>query len=643
MKEKALSILRLFLITVFTTIFSTMSYADVIRDVGPYNTDSFITNIRVNKDYTFDVEEKITVDFTTPKHGIFRVIPVTYGRYRISDINVEGGEVKVSKKEINKGVYTKIIRIGSKNKYLEGKKTYVIRYKIEGVDVYGSSETLRLNLIPTNWQTPINYAKTTVTMPTKFDFKESNIFFGGYNSKDKISSLDIRGQKIDVLDSDTRYKFLKTDNTMVLEIHNLGEKTGASLVQKIGNNYWNGEHSYNNRLIIVNSIIGILFVITILTFAKNKPKTRIVQTVEFNPPDKISPVEMGYILEGRTSDSHLSATIIYLANKGYLSINEIEKNSFELKKIRDIDEKEKNFLKVFFRAIFYKTDTINMSDFDENFADKMVVVKNMVSANFIDDKSVYKRSSIVYSIIFTLLLYVLGFVFFVYFSKINNNTGFLYLGVGFLTINTVLSIVSSILNIKKYIGKKGIKFPIKLVFIIAILAEIIMMYYLNKISYNTSVGYNVIVFFILNFLTLIFSIRIIRRTDYNLSIIGRIMGFKDFIEKVELKKLELLVEQDPKYFYNILPYAYILGLSDVWIKKFDSINIDKPDWYSSEMDDSYFNIFMCISYMNYCNHNVFSNIDSLNMSSTEFSGGGYTGGSGGFSGGGFGGGGGGAW
>lgn len=39
-----------------------------------------------------------------------------------------------------------------------------------------------------------------------------------------------------------------------------------------------------------------------------------------------------------------------------------------------------------------------------------------------------------------------------------------------------------------------------------------------------------------------------------------------FLETAEKEKLEQLVFEDPKYFYNILPYAYVLGVSDKWIK-----------------------------------------------------------------------------
>ena len=66
--------------------------------------------------------------------------------------------------------------------------------------------------------------------------------------------------------------------------------------------------------------------------------------------------------------------------------------------------------------------------------------------------------------------------------------------------------------------------------------------------------------------------------------LGQIFGLRNFIEKAELPKLNLLVEEDPSYFYNILPYAYVMGLTDKWIKQFENIAVPPADWYDAEDD-----------------------------------------------------------
>ena len=60
-----------------------------------------------------------------------------------------------------------------------------------------------------------------------------------------------------------------------------------------------------------------------------------------------------------------------------------------------------------------------------------------------------------------------------------------------------------------------------------------------------------------------------KRTPYGNEMLGKLRGFKRFLETAEKQKLEQMVMQHPTYFYDILPYTYVLGISDKWIKKFE--------------------------------------------------------------------------
>ena len=52
-----------------------------------------------------------------------------------------------------------------------------------------------------------------------------------------------------------------------------------------------------------------------------------------------------------------------------------------------------------------------------------------------------------------------------------------------------------------------------------------------------------------------------QRTKSSIELMGKILGLKNFIEKAELNRINILVEENPNYFYNILPYAYVMGLT----------------------------------------------------------------------------------
>ena len=127
----------------------------------------------------------------------------------------------------------------------------------------------------------------------------------------------------------------------------------------------------------------------------------------------------------------------------------------------------------------------------------------------------------------------------------------------------------------------------------------------------------------------------LQRTEKGNEMMGRLMGFREFLETAEKEKLEALVEENPTYFYDILPYTYALGVSDKWMKKFETIAMEPPTWYSG---NTMFNYIMFTSFMNNAMHSATNAMTSQPQNS-----GGFSGGGGGFSGGGAGGGGGGSW
>lgn len=100
---------------------------------------------------------------------------------------------------------------------------------------------------------------------------------------------------------------------------------------------------------------------------------------------------------------------------------------------------------------------------------------------------------------------------------------------------------------------------------------------MQDISYL--VGYIVGIICVLGMISCLVSFP--KRTKYGNEMLGKLKGFKNFLETVEKEKLESLVMKNPNYFYDILPYTYVLGVSDKWIKKFESISLQAPSWYDS--------------------------------------------------------------
>ena len=56
---------------------------------------------------------------------------------------------------------------------------------------------------------------------------------------------------------------------------------------------------------------------------------------------------------------------------------------------------------------------------------------------------------------------------------------------------------------------------------------------------------------------------------FGLEMLGKVKGFKRFLETAEKEELESLVEKNPEYFYDILPYTYSLDVSEKWVEQFE--------------------------------------------------------------------------
>ena len=69
-----------------------------------------------------------------------------------------------------------------------------------------------------------------------------------------------------------------------------------------------------------------------------------------------------------------------------------------------------------------------------------------------------------------------------------------------------------------------------------------------------------------------------RRTAYGAALTGRVLGFRNFLMAAERDRLRVLLKDSPDYFYDILPYAQVLGVTDQWARRFEGLTLPPPSW-----------------------------------------------------------------
>lgn len=583
--------LLIFLVVFMNLIFINTVYAE------NFHIENYNVNLIVNENKKVNVEENITVKFTSPSHGIYRTIP--YKNAYIDNISVNTN----SSKNFNNNTLT--IKIGDPDKFVDGIKNYKITYDYNIID--NINNEFYFNIIGTDWPVKIKNAGFTVTMPKDFDIEKTGISIGEYGTKGFKDTAE----------------FQKISNKLLGKITKpLNPYNGITLRVEVPDDYFtNNKDTQKKERTTILAII-ILTLISAGIWYKFGKDEHITPIVTFYPPNDVNSIEAELVYKEKASTKGLVALIIELAGKGYLSINEdsFDKN-FIITKNKEYEGKnqiEKNLLSILFEN---SNTSINLDSMmtSETFylkCQKLIDLCNNQRKNVFETSSLnILNKIIIFGCIFGLFYYTLM-------SMCNYIPLYNIKNIMFLLTFVIISIIVALNNNTN-----------RLMIIWAIgFGGIPLLMLREELSINLTfcpASLLGICGIVVSFICLK---QLAKKNKLGQLIMSQLLGLKHFLDVAEKHRLKKLAADNPSYFFDILPFAYILDVSDKWIEKFQNIMDKNPDWYVG----------------NNFNKNKFKTLtESLNKTTipTRENGGIKTSssGGGGFCGGGHGGGGGGSW
>ncbi len=598
-----------------------------------YDITKYDVEIVVDEHNKYSIKENIDTYFNVSKHGIIRRIPL-YNNIKRQDGTSERNRVLISNIKVNDefksfredGNY--VLKIGSADKKLTGKHSYTISYDYDiGLDKNNKYDELYFNIIGTNWDTDISNVTFKIVMPKEFDASKLGFSYGmfGYSNTDNI--------------------IYEVDGNVITGSFNgtLSAREGLNVRMELPDGYFVRNSVGTNLLECWYYVIPILSVIfAYLIWKKYGKDDQVVDVVSFYPPENMNSLDVAFAKKGNVNNFDVVSLLIYLASKGYIKIIEDKKskNKFTIQKVKEYDGNNKEE-EMFFKGLFVNgKDTITSKELENSFYSvigSIVYRKNSYTnkSKIFCSKSSKKRILLFFLIFISASLSTfipaIGYKFSeVYFQIIIANF-----------IGSIILILFSLIYDNNY-TKMGLTNSLIFsgIFVVIFAIFNFNLVGFEYIYYDTVYLIGFILCMVCVYLIYFFYLVVIKRTEYGTKILGEINGFKKFLETAEKNKLESLVHDDPTYFYNILPYAYVLGVSDAWIKQFKGIAIAPPDWYESS---DAFDYYMFNRSLNRTLLSANKVMSSRPQSSTDFgsSGGGFSGG--GFSGGGSGGGGGSSW
>lgn len=571
MKNKFLKLACMLCVCLGVLIVCNVSKAS--NEYAEYTIDSYDIKMIVNENNTFDITEKITVNFTQYKHGINRKIPIRNTIQRL-DGTTSNNRAKITNIEVSENYSTstnngyKILKIGSSNKTYIGKHTYTISYTYDiGKDPLKDADELYYNLIGTDSDTTISNVTFTIKMPKKFDYDGDKL---GFSS----------GLKGSIDSSNVEYTVNK--NTISGSyIGTLGIAEGLTVRLTLPEGYFVRVQEKDDNYVILVSIISVACVIvSALLWRLYGKDNKVVETVEFYPPEGLNSAELAYIYKGVAEDEGIISLLISLANKGYLRIedfgkkNLIDDKDFRITKLKEYtgnNETEKEF----FDGLFKKKNSVTNEDLYDSFYKTIRSIKSKLESKENKNK-IFEKSSLS-KIIWLALMCIVILLLITVKPIVNTSAGedlpfllaFPIIGfsvillVGFRQTNLMIKIFGIVWG--ALVG--GIPLVVE---ITPILVEEVPQYLTSYIIGLICIA-----------IIIVFAKIMPKRTKYGSAMLGKIKGFKRFLEVAEKEELENLVSENPQYFYYILPYTYALGVSDKWVKQFESIAMQAPNWYTS--------------------------------------------------------------
>lgn len=558
-----------------------------------FTVNNFTADFYLSKDGYFDVVEKYELEFSKPKHGIFREI-ITKLDFKDENGKVSKREIYLSEIEVPGRTFSTneilgklfsdklSIKIGDKHKWVQGNQHYEIRYRVKNALIFTDSlAQFYWNVKPSEWNTTFNSVKFTIHTPDGAILSPENCFvYAGTNGNTEPSNkfdYDYSGADFSATSKDDFRSYQGQSVTVLLKLPKamIAEPNFALSLWK----------RYDWLIILVSIFIAI-FAFIKLKLWKNK----VIPVTSYYPPENIDPAMAGVLIDNSADFRDITCLLPYWATKGIIRMEAIPKgeralnDNLKLIKLKELPEDAAGYEYNLFQKIFTGKEEVLTSSLLGVFAEPLQLLN-------IKSKDYYVNKNPTMKIVVLILSWIWAF-----FSI------------------TFLSFV-----VKFYVDIESGKF--------------IAFTIINFLFF----------FLFFPFLFAYFFNKILAKNEKGKSIMPELLGFYQFIKKAESNRLKTLLQEDPLYFEKTMPYAVAFNLLKEWTGKFEGLLANSPSWYSSSSGTHFT--------MSTFAHSFYSSMQtaSRTMVASPSSGSSSSSGSfshssgGGSSGGGFGGGGGGSW
>jgi len=484
----------------------------------------FDARIAVGRDGTIDASETITARFTGSWNGIYRTVPVEYRTPQgfnwtlalelVGATDAAGRPLRVDRERERHYLKYKIWVPRAQ----DTTRTVVLRYRARnGLRFFEDHDELYWNVTGDEWDVPIEAASARIELPAGATGVRAIAFNGVYGSTARDAEVAVEGTAV-----------------RVAMPQPLGFHEGLTAV--VG---WDkglvAEPTAADRglgFLASNWPLAIPIPVLIGMFAMwrrvGRDPRRLPIAVQYEPPDSLTPAEAGTLIDYTADMRDITATLVDLAVRGYLRIEEREERVL----LGLIGRREYLFHRLVPPAGARPLEPHETLVLDGVFEDGAEEVKLSDL-----DNEFYRHLSGIRSAIFARLV-ERG----LYRSRPDRVKG--RWTIGAVVLGGIIIGFGSTLGARLELGL--------LPFVIAALAS--------------------------GLIVAAFGQAMPARTVQGARALERVLGFEEFLGRVEGDRLQRVVKT-PEMFERFLPFAMAFRVERKWAKAFEGIYREPPTWY----------------------------------------------------------------
>lgn len=486
--------------------------------------ERFDVRIVVHPDGTMDVRETISPRFSGSWNGIYRNIPIQYRtpqgfnwaiRLDLRSVTDGSGQpLRVETSRVRHYARYQIWIPGAMN----ATRTVVLTYRVHnGLRFFENHDELYWNVTGDEWDVPIEAATAEIVLPDGADAVRAIAFTGAYGSAAREADIRIEGNTVHL--AMQRALRFREGMTAVVGWHP-GLVARPTLTTRTL-----GLLATNWPLALP---IPVFFGMLALWRRRGRDPQPLPVTVRYEPPADLSPAEAGTLLDHSADMRDITATVVDLAVRGHLRIEDLEvprffgllkDEDYALHRLdpppgaRPLARHEERVV----TGLFGGKDSVKLSELENDFYRHLPEIRQAIFDRLIARGAYRSRPDTVRAIWFGI-----GIVFGVLVAVVGSSLaeGLLLTPVPFVIAGVLCGLT---------VSGFGLAMP--------------------------------------------------ARTVAGARMLEHVMGFEEFLERVDSERYRT-VPRTPEMFERFLPFAMVFGVEKQWGKAFEQIYTEPPRWYT---------------------------------------------------------------